>query len=627
MAFKSTLQRFYRSITFIALALWVAPVHAIVPSEALLASYESQIYTNPQKAYQTLNEALTSQNMTQSQRVWLLLRKAQSEDVLTLYDDVASTLSALSPLLNIMSPEQKAWFDYLTGVHAHKSGEIQRGVEILQGTVDSLASSPDSTIYALAVRELGYALSLSGDYFKANSVLHGAYQELISFQNPFYNGLLEESLGDTYNYSGDFENAVNYYQGALGYFESLDYKPFIASTLLGLAIVHRRLQHWDEALSTFDRYEQVLAFTGEYSEHYYLHYGRAMTLAEMGACEQAMVAIDDALALSGIIDYDAELYKKRALCNLQSNNIDEAKQDLSAARSMLDSLPGLKGTQWYLELEYIQSLIASKQGDFVNAFELLNGYYRESIALQDKNRSDLITQLRVSLEAERKDKEIEFLKQRDQLRDVEAAQQSLRVQQQRLLIVSIVVVSILLLVFALMQLRNSKKLLALSIRDDLTGLHNRRYLFDYFENWTNSSHANDSELAVLYFDIDDFKHINDTWGHKAGDKVIINIARIAESVLRADDILCRLGGDEFLIVLPRASLIDTKDVAGRLMEEIGHHSLTIRQGVEVSLTISIGIAHFAADGTQPLDIEKMLDSADKGLYQSKREGKNRYTIT
>lgn len=122
--------------------------------------------------------------------------------------------------------------------------------------------------------------------------------------------MLEESLGDTYNYLGNYTKAIEYYEGALTFFESIGYQPHVASTLLGLAMVNRKLENWNDALSYFDRYEIALNFTNNHSENFYLHYGRAMTMAERGECNAAIGAIDDALGLSGPIDYNAELYKK-----------------------------------------------------------------------------------------------------------------------------------------------------------------------------------------------------------------------------------------------------------------------------------------------------------------------------
>ena len=160
-----------------------------------------------------------------------------------------------------------------------------------------------------------------------------------------------------------------------------------------------QLENWNDALSYFDRYEIALNFTNNHSENFYLHYGRAMTMAERGECNLAIDAIDDALGLSGPIDYNAELYKKRALCNLTLDNLAEAKQDLSKARTIFNGIEALHNTQWHLELDYIAGLVAFKDNRFEQAFEFIHRYYKDFLELQRLNNSEYVTQVQTTMEA------------------------------------------------------------------------------------------------------------------------------------------------------------------------------------------------------------------------------------
>ncbi|WP_124916982.1 tetratricopeptide repeat-containing diguanylate cyclase [Alteromonas flava] len=600
--------------------------HAQVFSSQQLSQLDAAIYTSPVTTLEELDSAIKSGDYQGEDYLWLLLRKAQVDDVLTRYNLVTATLDQAEAKINAMTPIQAAYYYYLRGVNAHKTGQIETSIRQLEAALELLHEQHDLTIYVLTIRELGYALALSGDYFQANKILHTAYTELVVLDNAFYNALLAESLGDTYNYSGNFSNSLDYYQAALNDFESLDFKPFIASTLLGIAIVHRRLQNWDEALATFDLYEQSIVFKQAFSERFYLYYGRAMTLAEKGDCTAAIPAISSALGLEGIIDYRAELLKQRAKCYLASGKTELAVSDVKTAQQIFASIPELSGSQWELEIAYINSQIAYQQGDKSTAFTMLDDYYRKLIALERENNSERMARMQSSLEAERKDREIDLLKQQTRLQEVSATEQSLRVQQQRLIIVGTVIIAVLLLVFGMVQFRHSQKLMALSIRDDLTGLHNRRYVFDFFENWRFVSGGVSTSLAVLYFDIDDFKRVNDNFGHKAGDDVIKAIAKIASKVVRTNDIVSRIGGDEFLVILPRADLHEAKDIAQRLLQEIAELKVNVGADVAIAVTASIGLANYTPEQSQLFDIEALLESADSALYASKRGGKNQYRI-
>ncbi|MEW9799469.1 diguanylate cyclase [Alteromonas sp. CYL-A6] len=596
-------------------------------TEQTLAEFEPVLFSDPGQAYQQLTQFSPEDTSNTPVYInWYLIRKAQAENALARYADMADTIAALAARASTFTLPQRALADYLSGVQAHKQGQLNNAEAFLSRAAATASQASSKADYALIIRELGYVYALAGDYYTANLTLHEAYRELVSLNDPFVNGLIEESLADTYNYSGNYSRSVDYYKSALTYFNRLDYPPFIASTLLGLATVNRRLQNWQEALTLFDQYERALAFAGPDSENYYLHYGRAMTLAEMGDCEKALPAIAFALSLDGLADYDAELYKKRALCHIQDGGLENARANLDDARAILDAMDGLQGTQWHLELSYIDGLLLFNSGETARGLQVIEQYYRDYVTLIRRNNSERIARMQTTMEAERKDKEIAFLKQNAQLQDARATEQALRTQQQNLLMIGTVLLAVFLLVFAVIQYRSSQKSLALSIRDELTGLYNRRYCYDYFKNVLGRAGVAQPELSLMTFDIDNFKQINDHYGHQAGDDVIREVAQIASATLRSNDILCRIGGDEFVVVLPRTPLTLSEAIATRFLSTVADHVFMTKGGQALSVTVSLGIAHYAPQPGIRCDIEALMEKADKALYQSKREGKNRYHI-
>lgn len=621
------LYRHKRFVAFLGIVMSLIGQHAFAElSENQLKHYDHQLFTAPDTAYKALTFSTPSEDWNESRRIWLLLRIAQAENLLSLYREMDSTLATLQSYKAKMAVRQQAMLAYLEGVSAHKHGDLKTSIGRLTLSTELTEETRSDIIYALAVRELGYVYALSGDYYQANYILHQAYKSIVPMDNAFFNGLIEESLGDTYNYSGNYAKSLEYYKGALNYFRQQGYPSFTASTLLGLAIVNRRLGNWDQALQLFDQYESALSFSENFSQMFYLHYGRAMTLAEKGDCAVAVNAIDKALSLTGPKDYFAELFKKRALCHIQQDDISQARTDLSQARNILDSMEELQGTQWYLELRYIEGLLALKENRSETAVSLINSYYQEYLALQERNNSERIASMMATMEAERKDQEIAFLKNESQLQRAESKAQNLLVQQHRLLLIGAVVISLLLTAFLLFQYKNSKRLLALSIRDELTGLHNRRYVFDYFETVIGNERTSPTQISLVLFDIDDFKQINDNWGHQIGDKVIQEVSGIAAEHLRSSDIISRIGGDEFLIILPRTSLEQATDIAHRFIDKVAAHPFPVPDGMDLRLTASVGIAHTDRRPASRKDVEKLIESADKALYASKRNGKNTYTI-
>ena len=161
-----------------------------------------------------------------------------------------------------------------------------------------------------------------------------------------------------------------------------------------------------------------------------------------------------------------------------------------------------------------------------------------------------------------------------------------------------------------------------AIRDPLTGLYNRRYLDETLERELSRAKREGYPVSLTMIDLDHFKHVNDTYGHKAGDEVLITLSTLLQSQAREGDIPCRYGGEEFLLVLPRMSLEVASQRAEQWREAFGN--MKTRHGeLEISVTMSIGLAAYPDHGATA---EDLIDSADQALYQAKAAGRNRLAI-
>lgn len=156
-------------------------------------------------------------------------------------------------------------------------------------------------------------------------------------------------------------------------------------------------------------------------------------------------------------------------------------------------------------------------------------------------------------------------------------------------------------------------------QDYLTGLYNRRFFISQGEREVSLAQRFKQPLTLLMLDIDHFKLVNDTYGHKIGDIVLKNLSILLKNKLRAIDIIGRLGGEEFAIILPKTSLIEARYTAERLREYIIETPVKI-DNKAISYTISIGIAVL---NDQDSTIDQLLSKADSALYQAKREGRNK----
>jgi len=158
--------------------------------------------------------------------------------------------------------------------------------------------------------------------------------------------------------------------------------------------------------------------------------------------------------------------------------------------------------------------------------------------------------------------------------------------------------------------------------DSLTGLYTRRTFDDMFLRETDRAARYGLELSVLFLDIDDFKVINDTFGHLAGDETLKHVARIIISELRTIDIAVRYGGEEIVVVLPETGKIDAFVVGERIRESVENTKFDYKDQ-NISLTISGGIASFPIDAT---DTENLIKNSDIAVYRAKETGKNNIVI-
>ena len=160
-----------------------------------------------------------------------------------------------------------------------------------------------------------------------------------------------------------------------------------------------------------------------------------------------------------------------------------------------------------------------------------------------------------------------------------------------------------------------------AITDALTGLHNRRYMETHLASLVEQAHARGKPLTVLVLDIDFFKAVNDTHGHDAGDDVLREFAVRLKKSIRGIDLACRLGGEEFVVVMPDTDMAVATMVAERLRRRIAADPFAIHKGErKVAVTISIGLAALAGPDDGAANV---LKRADQALYKAKRDGRNR----
>lgn len=191
-----------------------------------------------------------------------------------------------------------------------------------------------------------------------------------------------------------------------------------------------------------------------------------------------------------------------------------------------------------------------------------------------------------------------------------------------LVVLAVAVLGTLFVAYRRAQLREraaQRKIEQLAHFDTVTGLPNRALLTDRLGQSVSRARRDRTGVAVLLFDLDGFKGVNDTWGHAAGDRVLAEVGRRARGAVRASDTVGRLGGDEFLAILPDSTLGGALGVAEKLRDALVQ-PYPLEGGAIAHLSASVGVSLFPDNGDEG---EVLQRAADAALYQAKREGKNR----
>ncbi|SNZ08659.1 diguanylate cyclase (GGDEF) domain-containing protein [Persephonella hydrogeniphila] len=185
-------------------------------------------------------------------------------------------------------------------------------------------------------------------------------------------------------------------------------------------------------------------------------------------------------------------------------------------------------------------------------------------------------------------------------------------------LIAYTIVMLLAYIFEEALLRSYNEVSRLAVTDQLTGLYNRYYIFSKLEDEIERAKRVDKNLCVILFDIDNFKQINDKYGHDVGDMVLSEFSRILKNVTRNVDTVGRLGGEEFIVICPGTDIVGGKITAEKIrmavesayMPEIG------------KVTVSAGVAEFT--GTE--NVAELIKNADVALYRAKKSGKNRVEL-
>jgi diguanylate cyclase (GGDEF)-like protein len=503
------------------------------------------------------------------------------------------------------------------GESLENSGNNVKAMAQYTEAVSVASGLHDDEMLALSLFSRGYLLGVMGDYANGLIELRRADALFEKLKKPLHSMTTLNSIATLYNRMGDYVQARHIYTRALAAQREAGLQREQVVTLHNLARANENLHDWDAARSAFAESLEISRKINYLRGEAYAMRGLAAVANALGDPDGALQTLKTAEQLQKQVP-DARL---RAQIQLARGIALHKLQRLPEATAALESaLVDFKQADALYELNQVYSELAAVYAE--------TGNWRDAYArqLDAKNTSDKLLRnqldqgfatLKVEFDTATQDKENAALKRQNEANEIALAQaRSVRRLQATVIILTISLV-LLLTLLAVFQHRSTLRMHVLAMTDELTGVPNRRAVLGRLEPLLRRDDT--QPCAILIIDIDYFKAINDQLGHSTGDEVLKVVAATVRTGVPEPAFFGRLGGEEFLIVLPGTRLAEARVEAERFRERIAAIDTSRWFDDKRCITCSIGASVAVPGRDTP---STMLQRADAALYSAKRGGRN-----
>ncbi len=548
-------------------------------------------------------------------RARLLLCDYQSERDPAAAEREIAQATALLP--RAKRPALRAGLRTCSGEIRETAGHTAEAATLYEQAVAIAADAHDDEMLAGALFARGYLLGVQGEYAAGLNDLRHSRTLYEQINMPHHALTALDSIAILYNRMGDYAQAVHIYTQALKQQRAAGMQREVAVTLHNLGRAHENLQEWPAARLAFAESLEINLKIG-YTR------GEAYALRGLAAAENAAGDASGALeTLARAQEFQRQTPDARLRAQIQLargvtlHQLHRLPESLSALE---EAAAVFRDAQSVGELSAAYAEIAVVQADSGNwrlAYERLTDYKSASDRLLKNQLDQRFATLKVEFDTAAKEKENALLL-RENAANAKALAQERRVGSlQAVVIVLTAMLAALLATFGVRQRRSNLQMRELAMTDELTRAPNRRAVLGRLEALRRAPQP--TPCATLIIDIDHFKSINDYHGHPAGDEVLKVVADKLRSAVREPAFFGRLGGEEFLIVLPESGVEQARQAAERFREHVMSIDTSRWYPDRRRITASLGVTV----STSALDTpSSMLKRADAALYAAKRGGRN-----
>jgi diguanylate cyclase (GGDEF)-like protein len=518
------------------------------------------------------------------------------------------------------------------------------------------AKSAPSALHTELVLCKAYYLEISGRVDEAMVEFNNAVNEAYRIENP---KLIADALslrGQMLSFHNDFTPALEDIITAQSLYERLHLTYWANSNLNQLATTYRRLgdpktaiQYFLElekihlannadddaigislqiayALEEQDKHEQALERYRDIYQHWQ-NKGEALlagisgvhmagNLLKLNQTQEAMNLLAKIQAVITPNDLNAYAYSKLYLAQgkLAQGAAEEALINITLGE---DAFVQAQDPRGLAELYKLKASVLAKLLRWEQAYQTRSEYLVLHLEQDKKTMSERTTELRARFDVSKIEQENRLLIEKQEQKEVilQALQRNEALQS--IIIALVAVILGIVSIFAFIQVKRKMSFKRLALTDELTQLANRRSCHSQANLLFKHAIKNHTPFSVISFDIDHFKQVNDTWGHGVGDLVLVTLANICTQLMRQSDIIARVGGEEFLIILPTANSFQALEIANRIVSSIANANWQ-HLTPDRAQTVSAGVVSLSDETT----LNQLLIKVDKGLYLAKSAGRN-----
>jgi len=433
--------------------------------------------------------------------------------------------------------------------------------------------------------------------------------------------IIHNATGNLYRTANVADKAYDYYQQALEHWLALDDHQDVFNMRHNLVGESIKQANWEQAAQHISELRQMARDLPEFRDFtFFAHFNAARTAFAKGDFDQALDDINHALELAHTTSEQYFIDELRAKKVITLFRLEQHPEALVLAREYLQAAPTVYSFQTLnTQVEAIeQQLGGQPERSITTLWGLLDqreqdqrSFIQNAVAAQSAAFDRSLETFRKQADAEQKQAEAE---KQLAIKELELERQTSQNKINQLNLMVATLGTVVLLVISWFLYRSGRNYRRLSQTDGLTGVANRRHIIQCSRHLIKQAGLQQTPVSLAIIDIDDFKQINDTLGHAKGDQVIKALARFVEEELSAADEFGRIGGEEFLLMLPGKALDQATTQLNRIRQQVAAASSETSQ----PFTISGGCVQWQPD--EPL--EALMKRADQALYRAKSGGKN-----